>query len=243
MIVTSLKDGWEVIYQRSHAGLAAMLLAGWAQAERPTRWTELLIATAQHDDQEMFWDDSTHLTELGKPLHFTEGELGTTLTQAQWVINNAYRQGVWIALMISMHNSHLYQGLRGENPQIVAFLERQAADQAAWRKLLKQSQKDAQAHYALLQWADSLSLILCCHRLPEFERAIDVAPHPNGEMIRVSQRADSTLKLEPWVLEGDRLTVSVEVRRLFQAQFNDEQEFRAALDAAEIEFREWTLRR
>jgi hypothetical protein len=243
MIVNSLKDGWEILYQRSHANLAAMLLAGWRQAERVPRWTELLIATAQHDDQEMFWQDSGHLTDIGAPIHFTEGDLDTSRIQAQLVIDNAYRQGVWIALMISRHNSYLYEPRRGEDAKLDAFLDRQKADQAHWRKLIGVSKKEMEDAYSFLQWADRMSLILCCRELPADERELDVAPTKDGMMVRVMQRADGTLKLTPWVFESSTLKVSVEARRLFQLQFDSEAAFRKALDAADLEIREWEFRR
>lgn len=243
MIVNSLKDGWEIFYQRSHANLAAMLVAAWRQADRVPRWTELLIATAQHDDQEMFWSEMHNLTDIGAPLDFAEAELNTARMQAQLVIDNAYRQGVWIALMISMHNSYLYEPMRGQDKNLDAFLDTQRENQNQWRKLLKYSKADAEAAYSFLQWGDRLSLILCRRQIPEDERELDVTYDLHGQMIRVMQRADGTLKLTPWVFEEDEVCVSIEVRRLTQLQFKSETEFREALNAAELEIREWCFKK
>lgn len=243
MIVNSLKDGWEVIFQRSHANLAAILIAAWREKDRVPRWTELIIATAQHDDQEMFWSETTHLTDIGAPLDFAEGELDTARMQAQLVIDNAYRQGLWIALLISKHNSFLYEPMRGEDARLDEFLDRQRTVQEEWRKKLAYTKKEVETAYSFVGWADRLSLILCRRELPERERELDIAPGPDGEMIRIMQRADESVVVRPWIFEEDELTVSVEVRRLHQLKFKSEAELQRALDEAEIEIREWHFRK
>lgn len=239
MIVNSLQDGWEVIYQRSHANLAAMLVAAWRRQDHVPRWTELIIATAQHDDQEMFWDNSTHLTDLGAPIDFTQADLETSKIQANAVIENAYRQGIWIALLISMHNSFLYEPLRGEDRNLDAFLDQQRENQKHWRQQLGLAKATAEQAYAFLRWGDSLSLILCRRELPERGRFLDVAPGPDGEMIRVGQREDGSVVLDPWVLEEDEIRFSIETRRLKTLQFASEKAFFEELQAAKIELRQW----
>jgi hypothetical protein len=243
MIVNSLKDGWEIIYQRSHANLAAILIAGWRQQDQVPRWTELIVAAAQHDDQEMFWIEQQHLTDIGAPLDFAESELDTTRIDAQRVIDNAYRQGLWIALLISMHNSFLYEPLRGQDAKLDEFLDRQLRVQEDWRKKLGYSKKDIQTAYSFLSWADRMSLILCRRELPERERWLDVTPGPDGTMIRVMQRTDETIVLDPWIFEEDELPVSIEIRRLRQLKFRSEQELQRALDDAEIEIAEWQFKK
>ncbi|NJL94051.1 MAG: DUF3891 family protein [Anaerolineae bacterium] len=243
MIVNSLKEGWEVVYQRSHANLAAILVAAWRQQDHVPRWTELVIATAQHDDQEMFWDEATHLTDIGAPLDFAEAPLDTSRLNAERVIANAYRQGLWIALLISRHNSFLYEPLRGQDARLDAFLEAQKRNQTAWRQQLGYSAETLEAAYVFLRWADRLSLILCRRELPERERELDVAPGPDGQMVRVMARADGTITLRPWVLAADELRVSVEVRRLRQLQFQSEAAFQQALGEAELEARAWCFKR
>lgn len=243
MIVNSLKDGWEVIYQRSHANLAAMLVAAWRKDQHVARWTELVIATAQHDDQEMFWDDSVHLTDIGAPLDFTQSPLDTSRMQAESVIANAYRQGVWIALLISMHNSFLYEPRWGEDEKLGLFLEEQVKNQDVWREMLGYTQSTCEAAYSFLRWADRLSLILCRRQIPARGRELDIAPDLNGTMIRIVQHEDEGLYITPWVFEDDELAVSVEVRRLNQLKFESEEKFQDALDEAEIEHRKWVFKK
>src|SRR5690606_21220297 len=163
--------------------------------------------------------------------------------QAQLVIDNAYRQGLWIALLISRHNSFLYEPMRGEDARLDEFLDRQRMVQEEWRKKLGYTKKQVETAYSFVGWADRLSLILCRRELPERERELDIAPGRDGEMIRIMQRDDESVVVHPWIFEEDELTVSVEVRRLHQLKFESEAELQRGLDEAEIEIREWHFRK
>lgn len=243
MIVNELENTWEIIYQRSHANLAAILVAAWQKKDHVPRWTELIIATAQHDDQEMFWSDTKHLSDEGIPLDFTESELDTRRIQAESVIENAYRQGLWIALLISCHNSFLYEPNRGEDKNLDEFLDQQKQNQETWRKTLGYSRKTVDSAYTFVRWADALSLILCRRELPEYGQYVDVAPDKYGNMIQLTQRPDNTLSLTPWILEDDELEVSVEARYLEKHNFSNEIAFQKALSEATIKDRVWCFKK
>ena len=50
MIVNQVEQGWDIVFQRAHAILAAQIALGWKVSERPEPWTELVAAIADHDD-------------------------------------------------------------------------------------------------------------------------------------------------------------------------------------------------
>ncbi|MBC7869618.1 MAG: DUF3891 family protein [Chitinophagaceae bacterium] len=239
MIVNSMQDGWEIVYQRSHALLAATLVSHWHQAIRPERWTETLVAIAQHDDQENYGEGSRHLSDIGAPLDFTQVDIDTNRIAARFIIENGARQSSWIALMLSRHSSFLHEGMRGQDNALDQFLDEQIANQKRWMKMLDISKKAADQAYALVGWGDRLSLILCKRELPDGERALDIRSGPDGVMYRVMQREDETIKLDPWPYEVDRVTFSVETRKVKQLKFTRENEFWQALQAAKIENRQW----
>ncbi len=243
MIVNSLKDGWEIIYQRAHANLAAMILSGWNKSDDIYRRTETMIAVAQHDDQEMFWDDSVHLSKKGAPLDFLQGTLDTTIEQVPFVIANAYRQGLWIALMISMHNTCLYEPQRGTKVAVDEFLDTLQKHQTDWRKQLGISKAVVEKSYAYMLFADTLSLILCRRQLPLQGRRLEVSPTPDNDMVLVYQREDDSLTIEPWIFEETQMEFSLETRRLDQLSFKSEAEFKKALDEARIEIVTWNFRK
>jgi hypothetical protein len=243
MIVNSLNDGWEIIYQRSHASLSAILLSGWRKADRPLRFTEVILAAAQHDDQEMFFKQSQVLNALGAPLDFLQTEMDTQRIQAEAVIDNAFRQSMWIALLISHHNSYLYESQRGDHATLDAFLDQQRENQRAWTKALKLKKAQVMAAYSLLNFADRMSLTLCRHELPDQGRFLDVGKTPDGEVIRVSERDDGTLAITPWIFEDSHFDVSAEARKLRDLHFANDEAFLTALHNAEIETLTWTFTR
>mgnify|MGYP000754117155 CR=1 FL=1 len=66
MIVNAVEKGWEIIYHRGHALLAAELAAHWRAADRPERWIETLAAIMQHDDMEREREAEDHLTPIDR---------------------------------------------------------------------------------------------------------------------------------------------------------------------------------
>jgi hypothetical protein len=53
MIVNYTEAGWEVITQRAHGLLAAQIAGQWKHIVRTGRWTETLLAIAEHDDAQV----------------------------------------------------------------------------------------------------------------------------------------------------------------------------------------------
>jgi hypothetical protein len=62
MIVNLVENGWEIIYHRAHALLAAKIAGQWSRKETPVRLYETIAAISHHDDLEREWEGN-HLTE------------------------------------------------------------------------------------------------------------------------------------------------------------------------------------
>jgi hypothetical protein len=251
MIVNQTETGWEIIYQRAHALLAGQIAYHWRQEERPARWFETLAAITQHDDSTREWEDEDQLTPAGAPLHFRLGS-AVALRQPREVTTNSQYQGRWVALLTSMHVSHLYGAMRDDDARIAAFLDEQSANQARWRKELKVSQAEANSAYAIMQWCDALSLILCQRQLPPAGRAIEISRGPDGRRYDAVQREDTadedgskagsaciSLTVQPWPFEPSQFSVSIEASYIDQLTFRSDTELRAALQAARIDPITW----
>ncbi|QNF32102.1 DUF3891 family protein [Adhaeribacter swui] len=239
MIVNLVKEGWEIIYQQAHALLAAEIAFNWRKLDRPTRWVDTLAAIAQHDDGQRYWAGKIGLTAAGAPANFTM--LPFSLEQAQQVMEEARFQGQWRSLLTSMHLSFLYNGLRGQNSNTDAFLDKQTQNQAAWRKALKVTKKEAQKAYNLMQWCDRLSLILCRRELPEAERVLEISIGPDGQRYDVCQLQNGQIKVTPWPFTQSHFTIMVEASYLAQLQFQSEEELALALRKAPIRTVSWEL--
>ena len=235
MIVNPVPEGWEIIYQQAHALLAAQIAFYWREAERPERWVDTLAAIAQHDDGQKFWAGKVGLTPAGAPANFTM--LPFSLAQATQVLDEARYQGRWRSLLTSMHLSFLYEELRGQDSKTTAFLDEQLENQAAWRKALKTTKKQAQQAYDLMQWCDRFSLILCRSQLPEMERTLEISKGPDGVQYQVTQQKDGLIKVSPWPFEPTSFELSVEASYLNQLQFTNETELSEALRKAPVKLK------
>jgi len=239
MIVNTVPEGWEIIYQQAHALLAAQIAFEWRTSDRSERWVETLAAIAQHDDGQRGWAGKIGLTPAGAPANFTM--LPFSFEQARQVMEEAAFQGRWRALLTSMHLSFLYEELRGKEEKIDTFLDEQLANQNQWRRELKVSKPKAQQAYDLMQWCDRFSLILCRRELPEAERALEISAGPDGVRYEVILQKNNNVQVNPWPFQQKSFSVSVEASYLSQLQFKDETELTQALQLAPIRFRTWHI--
>ncbi|MGI2907400.1 DUF3891 family protein [Tolypothrix sp. VBCCA 56010] len=237
MIVNQHEKGWEVIYHRAHAMLAAELAGHWNAKDRPIRWLETIAAISHHDDLEKEWEGN-HLTEAGAPLDFTL-EKKTYLKRLRSHTQNARYRGRWVAMLISMHMSLLNEGKRGESKELDSFLDEQLKNQEQWRKELNITKDEAAEAYAFLLWCERLSLILCKQQLPDGERALEITSYLNNTRYDVMQRSDGTVTVQPWAFEEQEFTVRVEACYLDQVQFSSNDELTEALQTAPIKTLEW----
>ena len=243
MIVNQHEKGWEVIYHRAHALLAAQLAGHWKKEDSPVRLYETIAAISHHDDLEREWEGN-ELTPAGTPLDFTldkSGDESGSIKKLREMSKNAQYRGRWVALLISKHMSFLNEGKRGESEEMDRFLDEQLENQEQWRKELKLTKKDVEDAYAFMQMFDRLSLILCKRELPVGERALEIAKGPDGQRYDVVQLKDGKVTLKPWPFEEEPFTVNVEACYLTQVTFENDAELTQALQTAPIHPIEWTF--
>lgn len=250
MICTKRPEGWEIVYQRAHALLAAQLLAPWRETERPARWTETLIATAQHDDGWREWEPGGRLSGIGTPLHFREAPLDAIVKQSEHLMARAWRQSLWVGLLASRHLATLHEPLRGQRADLDAFLDQQTERRRAWRKRLGVKQAEVTASYAFLAFADALSLLLCERRLPYDQRAVEITAAPPGgtrydaRLLRGSPEDDhNTLTIEPWPYDADEFTARLDTYHLDRLTFDSHGALIQALAESDVTERVWTVRK
>lgn len=239
MIVKQTENGWEIIYHRAHALLAAELAGHWNRKNSPIRLIETVAAISHHDDLEKEWEEK-NITPAGAPLNFTF-DTDTHLPKIKQHVKNSRYRGRWVAMLISMHTSFLNEGKRGESKELDSFLDEQLQMQEEFRKELGISKKQAEQAYAFFQWCDRLSLILCQHDLPVDERALEISKGPDGQRYDVTLLNDGTLNVTPWPFEEKKFTVNVEASCLSQLQFESSAALTAALQTAPIKTLEWTF--
>ncbi len=103
MLVTQTADGWEIIYHRTHALLAAQLAGGFAVRGDPLRIAEIIVAIGQHDDLAREWEGEL-LTPAGAPLDFTLSSSDPSdVAPWQALIEGARYRSRWVALLTAIH--------------------------------------------------------------------------------------------------------------------------------------------
>lgn len=243
MIVNATSNGWEVIYHRAHALLAAQLGGQWRRKDAPARLYETIAAISHHDDLEKEWEEDI-LTEAGAPKDFTlatkkDAKIG--INKLGELAKNARYRGRWVALLISMHISRLNEPSRGQFPELDKILDEQLQNQQRWCKELGIEKEEVDAAYAFMQWCDRLSLILCQQQLPEDQRFLEISKGPEGERYDIMQRSDNLVVVKPWPFQDDKFTVNVEACELSQVKFESSTELSQALQEAPIKVLEWTF--
>lgn len=239
MIVNLIESGWEVIYHRAHALLAAQLAGQWRRKEAPPRLYETIAAISHHDDLEREWEEN-QLTEVGAPLDFTLNKETSVEQLTKHMVDARYR-GRWVTLLTSMHMSRLTEGKRGESADLDKFLDEQLENQKRWQQELEVTKEDVDVAYAFFQWCDRLSLILCQRGLPADERALEISKGPDGKRYDVKQFSNGLVTVIPWPFEDKQFTVNVEASYLSQVKFEDNASLREALHAAPAKVLEWTF--
>jgi hypothetical protein len=243
VIVNATPTGWEVIYHRAHALLAAQLAGQWRRKDAPARLYETVAAISHHDDLEKEWEEDS-LTEAGAPKDFTldtNNDPKTGMKKLADLAKNARYRGRWVALLISMHISRLNESRRGKSPEFDEFLDEQLQNQQRWREELGIEKDEVDAAYAFMQWCDRLSLILCQQELPADERFLEISKGPDGERYDIMQRSDNLVVVKPWPFENDKFTVNVEATSLSQVKFENNAQLAQTLQQAPIKILEWTF--
>ncbi len=238
MIVNYTKEGWEIITQRAHGLLAAQLAMHWAVKQRPARWTETLLAIAEHDDARTELESDDLLTPQGGPLNF-DMQLFDAEHCAR-LANFSLSKSRYIALLTSMHMVFLYKKEENTNPQVKPFLKIQLELQKQWLKDLHINGKEAQQIYNLLEWCDALSLLLCRHEVQPEQRSVEISCGPDQKPYQLLSTGNE-LMVVPWPFEDQKFEVRVEKRIIGQLQFKNNEEFKECFLAAEVNEMVWVL--
>ncbi len=239
MIVNLTENGWEVIYHRAHALLAAQLAGHWPINDTTARRVETVAAISHHDDLEREWEGD-HLTPAGAPLDFTLSSFTSIPILAKHIEDAEYR-GRWVALLTSMHTCFINEPKRQELAEMARFLDDQYQRQSEWRQALNLTKEHTEKAYAFMGWCDRLSLILCQRQLPACQRALEITRGPDGQRYEVSQRRDGTVQVTPWPFARQEFTVHIEATELSQMAFKDNAALVSALKQAAIKTLTWTF--
>jgi hypothetical protein len=241
MIVNLQSDGWEIIYHRAHALLAAQIAGHWDVSKDTYRLYETIAAIAHHDHLEKEWEGD-QLTEAGAPLDFTLKK-ETPIEKLSQHADEALYQGRWVAMLISMHLCFLNQGKEKDNPKMAQFLDEQRQRQTHWQTELDITKEEAEKAYAFMRWCDRLSLILSQRQIPVGGRQLEITDGPDGNGYSIYELDSGDLTVTPWPFSCDKFTVMVDACYLSQLKFTSNSALTKALGEAPRKTLSWTLKK
>jgi hypothetical protein len=233
MIVNKMAaGGWEIIFQRHHALLAARLLSHLQSALIPDSvdHTAMLTAIAEHDDGQRDWQEGAFINDDGEPMDFTQYDYD--LKHARKAVTEASYKSRYITLIISRHITELYSHAPNASDELKNYLSQQKIKQKSMLSMLKLSPAEFDRHYQLLRWCDELSLALCNNRSSYQLPALEV----NGAKYQLSKK--NVFHLQPWPFREDRLSLPIEMYRLSKEKFADNQDLFNELKQTTITVRE-----
>ncbi|HUQ68021.1 MAG TPA: DUF3891 family protein, partial [Planctomycetaceae bacterium] len=217
MIVRNVESGWEIVFQAAHALLAGRIAGQLRQHAKIRYWPETLAAIVDHDDHKEAFGKNVYLTELGAPKDFTQFRFTARerFEEVQRRIEQGYRKHRWIGLLAARHAKELYRE-QSVSKKLAALLKDQQSKRPSILADLQTSEAALEAAYAILQWCDRTSLILCQHALPAMHRRVEVASLGDRKKYEIWESGDRMVSVEPWPFVTESFDVSVEVRTIHQ---------------------------
>jgi hypothetical protein len=249
------------IPQVSHAWLAWQVAQHWGnrRIKRPAPRAEVLAAVLLHDVGWTEYDEDPGVDDDGRPRTFDRMPFADHLDIWRASVQRAAMFSRYAGLLVANRFADLVElksasliekGDTAGGRAAEAFRAEMDRLLASWRESLRADARygpylDGEAwavNAGLLEACDMLSVCLCAALGSPFAitgRGADGGPHK----IEVSRIEGFRWRMRPWPLEGDRLKIQVEGRRLGTARFAGGDELRRALAHAPVERLTFTLQR
>ncbi|MBE9464959.1 DUF3891 family protein [Dyadobacter subterraneus] len=226
MIVNYQENGWNIISQRAHGLLAGQICFNWKEKLHPELWMETIVATIEHDDafNEFSWDESL-LNKNGGPLNFKMRNFEEK--KCEELLQMALFKSRYIGLLISRHIQFLHEN--SEDLAARKYCQNLKKLDKKWIKVAACSEEEVKHAYAILQWCDALSLIICQQLIQPENRKIEISTGPGNQCYMLHAPTENMLTVEPWPFEPENFEIHYESKTIAQLEFKNEDEFRQLL--------------
>jgi len=233
--------------------MAWQVAAHWGNRRfaRPAPRSEVLAAILLHDVGWTEFDDNPGIDGDGRPVTFDRMPAAVHLDIWRASVRSTASFSRYAALLVADHFAALVESKtadlldRGDTVAgraAQAFRAEMERLQAGWRETLRQDAR-YQPYIEGQPWQVNQGLLEACDRLSVFLSASLGSPFtiigwtPDGvqETIRFQHIDGPRWRVRPWPLEGDRLRIHAEGRRLARRRFDSEDDLRQALARAPVE--------
>ncbi len=242
--------GTYLIPQVSHAWLAWQVAEHWGNRmfARPSPRAETLAAILLHDGGWTDFDSAPSLDDRGRPRTFDRMPVSEHLAIWRTSIVRAAQYSRYAGLLVASHFTSMAErklsDLLARNDMdgarvcqsFIAEMERHGI---SWSEELTHDPRyepflegpGRQVNSRLLDTCDRISVYLCASLPAPFEVWASNAAG-DTEVITFETVDPTTWRVHPWPLQGDRLQIHCEGRRLAASTFADEPSFRETLNRA-----------
>lgn len=249
------------ISQVSHAWLAWQLAEHWGNRRfsRPLPRAEVLAAVMLHDSGWTEFDVAPGIDSKGRPRTFDRMPVETHLEIWRRCVDRTAQHSRYAALLVATHfadmaeaksvdlpgrgdreSAGLVESFRAEIDRRKLGWEDSLASDARYQDCLRGPRRQSNAD--ILTLVDRISVFLCGSLASDFEVA---APTSSGdvESVKLTAMDRTRWRVNPWPLEGDRVRLQCEGRRLVTTCFDSADEFQEVLQRAPVERMTFTLMR
>ncbi len=239
-----------VIPQTSHSWLAWQIADHWGNRRfpRPAPRAEVLAAVMLHDSGWTDFDRRPQLDADGRPRTFDRMEVVPHLGIWADSVARTAQHARYAGLLVADHFRFLAgikeadaadRGDQEATEQVTAFRRAMAERVEVWRTELRLDSRyegclegiGMEVNRRVLATCDLTAVHLCAGLEGRFA-AHAIGAGGDAEEIAVTRPSDTVLRLRPWPLVGNQLSVHCEGRRLAKARFADAAELAEALESA-----------
>jgi hypothetical protein len=199
---------------------------------------ETVLAIAEHDDTGVEFEAENLLTEAGGPVHFAMRDYDAE--HCRKLASASMAKSRYIALLSAMHLIFVYE--LSTNREAAEFVAGQRELVVRLRKELGVSKREADKAYALMQWCDAMSLLICQHVQQPEQRLVEISAGPDKRSYQLWEPRRGVLSVEPWPFAEDSFGVNIESRLVDRLSFGSSAEFRAVLAAAKVKESRYLLK-
>lgn len=226
MIVNYQENGWKIISQRAHGLLAGQICFNWKEKLRSEIWIETIVATIEHDDVfNEFAPDESLLNSNGGPLNFKMRKFEEK--KCEELLQMAISKSTYIALLTSRHIQFLHE--ESEDKMARNYCRNLKKQDKKWIRIAGCTENEISTAYAILQWCDALSLLICQDLIQPENRKIEISSGPENASYMLYTSGDNLLTVDPWPFEPESFEIHYESKTIPQLEFKSENEFRDLL--------------
>ena len=238
MIVNYKENGWQIISQRAHGLLAGQICYHWKNDFAFERWIEVIIATAEHDDIfNEFEEGEILLNESHGPINFKMRSFEQH--KCDKLIHLALTKSRYIGLLISRHIQFLYES--SEDTLAKKYCNVLKKTDKTWLKESGVTYEEITRAYAILEWCDAFSLLICQQMIQPENRKIEISKGPDNLCYQLHAPSENILTVDPWPFTSENFVLQYESRNIPQLSFRNEKEFREILLATAPELHRYQL--